>query len=171
MTLFNKTQPVASVKWVHYTEIQANDYNPNSVAPPEMKLLAVSILEDGWTQPIVTVWDAEHKKYIVVDGFHRYRTIKENKQVQILTDGFAPIVVLEKPIEERMLSTIRHNRARGKHSVSPMSSIVVKLSKSGMDDQEICQRLGMEMDEVLRLKQQSGLAAVFAKNEFSQAWE
>ncbi len=164
-----RTQPISKVIWVHYSKLCANDYNPNSVAPPEMELLALSILEDGWTQPIVCYHDND--LYIIVDGFHRFRTIKENKDVQNMTDGFAPIVIIDKPIAERMASTIRHNRARGKHSVKPMSDIVAELVHIGWQDDEIANKLGMDADEILRLKQKTGLPALFKNREYSRAWE
>jgi len=158
--------PCLNVKLVSSAQVVYNDYNPNSVAPSEMKLLIHSIQEDGVTQPIVTFYDDVADKYIVVDGAHRYKVLT---QVFKLTQ--IPIVVIEKNIKERMASTIRHNRARGEHTVDGMSNIVAELYILGWTDKEIGEHLGMEKDEVLRLKQNTGLAEVFANQEFSEAWE
>lgn len=158
--------PVAFVQWVPAELVYANDYNPNSVAPPEMALLEISIMSDGFTQPIVT-WKTE-KGYEVVDGFHRHKVGKK------LGMSHLPIVVLSTENtsrEERIAATIRHNRARGKHAISSMSDIVIELFRLGWNDEKIAKELGMEPDEVLRLKQVTGLASLFSSKEFSDAWE
>ena len=158
--------PVSSVKWVEIDKVKGNDYNPNAVAPPEMKLLELSIVSDGYTQPIV-VWDNEGV-YEVVDGFHRHLVGKK------LGFTHLPVVIvnperLDK--SDRIASTIRHNRARGKHAVNAMSDIVLELSKRNWSEKKIGKELGMEPDEVLRLKQIGGLSEMFADSEFSEAWE
>ena len=166
-------EPVDCVLWVPADQVDANDYNPNAVAPPEMKLLQHSIREDGYTQPIVAYKD-EDNHYEVVDGFHRNRVGKECADVRERVKGYLPIV----PINEgrtdktdRIAATIRHNRARGKHAVTAMSDIVLELSRRNWSDKKIGKELGMEPDEVLRLKQITGLAELFADREFSMAWE
>lgn len=156
--------PVLDVKMVDIEKVTANDYNPNSVAPPEMKLLKLSIEEDGYTQPIVTYFDGD--KYIIVDGFHRYRCAKEYFKLKEV-----PVVVINKNIDERMASTIRHNRARGTHSIKGMSDIVLSLTRGGWSDNEVAKHLGMDAEEVLRLKQITGLKEAFANHEFSKSWE
>ena len=164
--------PVDMIRWVPAVNVGANDYNPNSVAPPEMKLLEHSILNDGYTQPIVT-WDSEGQ-YEVIDGFHRSRVGKESKAVGITLLGYLPVVVANddrRDKGDRMAATIRHNRARGKHKVDSMSDIVVDLKKRNWSDEKIGRELGMDPDEVLRLCQISGLAEMFKDREFSEAWE
>lgn len=166
-----KAEPVDFVRWVPSHEVQANDYNPNSVAPPEMKLLEHSIKEDGYTQPIVS-WRRE-EAFEVVDGFHRNRVGKESKVVSKRVKGYLPLVVINSEREgkgDRIASTIRHNRARGKHKVDAMSEIVLDLKKRNWSDEKIGRELGMDPDEVLRLAQISGLAEMFSDREFSQAW-
>jgi ParB-like chromosome segregation protein Spo0J len=161
-----KNHPVSNVQWVESEKVRANDYNPNAVARPEMDLLKISIESDGFTQPIV-VW--EHDDYYeVVDGFHRHLVGKEIGMTHL------PVVVINterSDINDRVASTIRHNRARGKHQVGKMSDIVIALSKRNWNDKKIGRELGMEPDEVLRLKQIGGLAEMFADAEFSEAWE
>jgi ParB-like chromosome segregation protein Spo0J len=171
--LFEKSifkDPVTNVQWVKAERIEGNNYNPNKVAPPEMKLLELSIDFDGYTQPIVCYYDDEKEKYIVVDGFHRCRVGKESKSIREKIKGYLPIVVIDKPLDQRMASTIRHNRARGKHGVLPMSKVVADLSDSGWDDKRIAKELGMEPDEVLRLKQRTGIKGLFKDREFSKSW-
>jgi ParB-like chromosome segregation protein Spo0J len=168
-----KTHPVDNVIWVKSDCVHANDYNPNSVAPPEMKLLENSILSDGYTQPIVT-WKDSEKTLEVVDGFHRNRVGKESNKVAKTLHGYLPVVMINKGTEdknERMASTIRHNRARGKHKVESMSDIVIELARRNWSDSKIAENLGMDQDEVLRLKQINGLADVFSNAEFSMAWD
>ena len=158
--------------WVPAESVQANDYNPNVVAPPEMKLLERSIEADGYTQPIVTFSVNGHRE--VIDGFHRNRVGKESKAVSKRIRGYLPVTTINADRtgrENRIASTIRHNRARGRHQVDNMSEIVVELSRRNWNDEKIGAELGMEPDEVLRLKQISGLAEMFADHEFSEAWE
>jgi ParB-like chromosome segregation protein Spo0J len=166
------SEPVDCVQWVKNDAVQANDYNPNSVAPPEMELLRLSISADGYTQPIVS-WNRE-KVYEVVDGFHRHRVGKECDDVRQRVSGYLPLVVINSEREDkgdRMAATIRHNRARGKHRVDAMSEIVIDLKRRRWSDEKIGKELGMDPDEVLRLTQVSGLAELFADRDFSQAWE
>ena len=165
-------EPVECVQWVKSELVFANDYNPNSVAPPEMELLHTSIQEDGYTQPIV-VWQHDGM-YEVVDGFHRNRVGKEYADIRERIHGYLPVVVINNDREDkgdRIASTIRHNRARGKHKVEAMSDIVLDLKKRNWSDAKIAKELGMDADEVLRLAQIQGLAEMFADREFSQAWE
>lgn len=166
-------EPVDCVIWIDGKSVHANNYNPNSVAPPEMKLLEVSILEDGYTQPIVTFAE-ENGNREVVDGFHRNRVGKESKPVRKRVNGYLPVVTINTgrtDKADRMAATIRHNRARGKHRVDAMSEIVIDLKKRNWTDEKIANQLGMEPDEVLRLCQISGLAEAFKDRAFSQAWE
>lgn len=167
----NFKSPVYNVLAVPLNKVQANDYNPNKVAPPEMKLLELSIWEDGFTQPVVTYYDEEKGKYIVVDGFHRYSIAKSSKRIYERENGLLPVVVIEKEIGERMASTIRHNRARGSHSIDLMSNMVAELVEMGKSDSWIAKHLGMDVDELLRLKQITGLAALFKDREYSKSWE
>lgn len=160
------TFPVMNVKMIPIEKLVPNDYNPNAVAPPEMRLLKLSIEADGYTQPIVCYHNQEEDCFVIVDGFHRYRCAKEYFQIPEV-----PVVVIDKPLEERKASTIRHNRARGKHGIDPMVELVSDLYTQGWSDERIGTELGMDADEVLRLKQQKGLSALFANKEFSRAWE
>ena len=165
-------EPVSRVRWVKADKVFANDYNPNSVAPPEMELLHISIQEDGYTQPIVTYY--HDGIYEVVDGFHRNRVGKECNDIKERIHGFLPIVVINEGVSDkgqRIASTIRHNRARGKHQVDAMSNIVLDLRKRNWSNEKIAKKLGMDSDEVLRLSQITGLAEMFSDREFSQAWE
>ena len=167
-----REEPVDCVLWVPAETVEANDYNPNVVAPPEMRLLQHSIREDGYTQPVVTWADGEQRE--VVDGFHRCRIGRECKEIKRRTLGLLPVTTINADREarpDRISATIRHNRARGKHQVQAMSEIVVELSRRNWSDERIGRELGMEPDEVLRLKQISGLAELFADREFSEAWE
>lgn len=163
--------PVYGVKRVHETKIRANAYNPNAVAPPEMKLLELSIWEDGYTMPIVCYYIEEDDMYEIVDGYHRYTTLKRSQRIYDREEGYLPLVVIQKDISNRMASTIRHNRARGSHSVELMSNIVSDLVESGMGDAWIQKHIGMDKDELLRLKQITGIAALFSNEEFSEAWK
>lgn len=167
----NFKSPVYNVSRVHIDKVQANDYNPNKVAPPEMELLETSIWEDGYTQPVVTYYDSELDKYIVVDGFHRYTILKTSKRVYEREEGHLPVVVIDKHISDRMASTIRHNRARGSHNIDLMSNIVSELVEMGKGDAWICKHIGMSKDELLRLKQITGLASLFANTSFSMSEE
>lgn len=166
-----KHNPVDNVIWVNYNMVEANDYNPNAVAKQEMKLLYTSIKHDGYTQPIVTIWDEQKQKYVIIDGFHRYASMVYNKDLRELNNSQIPIVVLDKDINDRMASTIRHNRARGKHSVEGMSNIVLQMLKNGWGDAEICNELGLETEELVRLKYVTGFAKLYEDKKFSQAWE
>ncbi len=163
--------PVYNVKAIPLKKIRANDYNPNKVAPPEMKLLELSIWEDGFTQPIVCYYDKRRDEYIVVDGFHRYTILMTNDRIRDREQGMAPVVVIDKELGERMASTIRHNRARGSHNIDLMSNIVKELLEMGKSDAWICRNIGMSADEVLRLKQITGLASLFKDEEFSKSWQ
>jgi len=168
-----KNEPVDCVLWVKNETVTANEYNPNTVAPPEMKLLAKSIGEDGYTQPIVS-WLQESSIREVVDGFHRHRVGKEIAEIRARVHGYLPVVTINgnrTDLGDRMASTIRHNRARGKHRIEAMSDIVIELSRRNWSDERIASNLGMEPDEVLRLKQISGLAEMFADQDFSEAWD
>lgn len=165
-------QPIDRVRWVHFSEVQANDYNPNSVAMNEMRLLHTSISHDGYTQPVVTVWDPAIGKYVIVDGFHRFTTMRLNEDIQKSTlGGYLPIVVIDKPINDRMASTVRHNRARGKHSVKGMASMVFEMLEGGWDDAAICAELGMEAEELVRLKHVTGFSKLFENVDYRKAWE
>jgi ParB-like chromosome segregation protein Spo0J len=167
-----KTEPVDCVIWEKNNLVKANDYNPNEVAPPEMELLKLSILEDGYTQPIVTFKRESFRE--VVDGFHRNRVGKESKEVKDRVYNYLPIVSINKERSkkgDRIASTIRHNRARGKHKIDSMSNIVIELKKRNWSDKKISKHLGMDADEVLRLSQITGLAEMFLNKEFSEAWE
>lgn len=162
--------PVYNVQAVPIEKIQANAYNPNSVASPEMKLLYQSIKEDGYTMPIVCYHLPNIDKYEIVDGFHRYRTMLEHKDIYEREHGCLPVVTIDKDISNRMASTIRHNRARGSHSIELMTNIVAELVESGMSDAWILKNIGMDADELLRLKQLSGLQALFKDKDFSNSW-
>lgn len=167
-----KNEPVDCVLWVPAETVVANDYNPNQVAPPEMRLLELSISEDGYTQPIVT-WQVDGRRE-VVDGFHRNRVGKECKSVRQRVRGYLPVTTINNDRTDkgdRIAATIRHNRARGKHHVEGMSDIVLELKRRNWTDAKICKQLGMDPDEVLRLTQIQGLAEMFADQEFSEAWE
>ena len=168
-----KDEPVDCVQWIASDLVKANDYNPNAVAPPEMKLLEHSIIEDGYTQPIVT-WQNGTPTLEVIDGFHRNRVGKESKVVRKRVRGYLPVVIMNSTRTERndrIAATIRHNRARGKHQVDAMSDIVVELKRRNWSDDRICRELGMEQDEVLRLCQITGLAELFSNQEFSKSWD
>lgn len=167
-----KSEPVDCVLWVKSDLVTANDYNPNSVAPPEMKLLEHSITEDGYTQPIVS-WKRNEIRE-VVDGFHRHRVGKESLSVRERVHGYLPVVAINGERQDkgdRMAATIRHNRARGEHRVESMADIVVELKRRFWSDEKIANELGMEPDEVLRLTQVTGLAGLFADRSFSDAWQ
>lgn len=163
--------PVYNVRRVPIGKVTSNDYNPNSVAPPEMELLETSIWEDGYTQPVVTVHDTDKDEYVVVDGFHRYCILRDSKRILEREQGMLPVVVLDKDMHDRMASTIRHNRARGSHNIELMSTIVSELVEMGKGDHWICKHIGMSKDELLRLKQITGVAALFANQDFSDSWE
>lgn len=167
-----RAEPVDCVVWMPVERVTANDYNPNTVAPPEMELLTHSIREDGYTQPIVSWQRAD--AYEVVDGFHRNRVARENPEVRERLHGYLPLTVINEGRDDRgdrIAATIRHNRARGKHQVQAMSDIVVELKRRNWPDEKIGRELGMDPDEVLRLSQITGLAEMFVNEEFSQSWD
>lgn len=162
--------PVYNVIPVPVEKVRANAYNPNAVAPPEMALLEKSIWEDGYTQPCVCYHLPDEDVYEIVDGYHRYRILLTSKRIRERENGMLPVVVIDKDLSNRMASTIRHNRARGTHSIDLMVSIVQELVAAGMSDPWICKNIGMDVDELLRLKQISGLAALFKDHHFSREW-
>lgn len=162
--------PVYNVIAVPFEKIVPNTYNPNTVAPPEMKLLYDSIKEDGYTMPIVCYYVDFKDVYVIVDGFHRYRVMKEYPDIYEREGGMLPVSVIDKPLSDRMASTVRHNRARGSHDVDLMSNIIRELHDIGRSDAWISKHLGMDRDEILRLKQITGLAALFRDVEFGRAW-
>lgn len=166
----NLPHPTLGIQLVPVESVQGNDYNPNRVAPPEMQLLRLSIAKDGMTMPVVVADDAESGGHIVVDGFHRTRVVKETKTVRDSLGGYLPVVKLNKGIEDRITSTVRHNIARGSHQVELTAKLVTSLRKHNWSNERIGIELGMDPDEVLRLKQITGLAEAFADKEFSRAW-
>lgn len=162
--------PVDQVQWIPIDQVQANDYNPNSVAPNEMRLLHTSISHDGYTQPIVAIYDPEIRKYVIVDGFHRYTTCRVHADIQAMTKGHVPVVVIEKSINDRMASTVRHNRARGKHSQDGMASMVFAMLEEGWDDAAICNEIGVSAEELARLKYVTGFSKLFENAEYRKSW-
>lgn len=164
-------QPIDYVMWVPIEKVEPNGYNPNSVAPVEMELLYKSIKKDGYTQPVVTIYDKKKDKYVIVDGFHRYYVCKTKKDIFDRNMGMLPIVVIDKNISERMAATVRHNRARGEHSIDGMSNLVFKMLDEGMSDADVCNELGMEPEELLKLKHLTGFSKLFANTEYKMAWE
>jgi len=164
-------QPIDYVMWVPIEKVEPNGYNPNSVAPVEMELLYKSIKKDGYTQPVVTIYDKKKDKYVIVDGFHRYYVCKTKKDIYDRNMGMLPIVVIDKNISERMAATVRHNRARGEHSIDGMSNLVFKMLDEGMSDADVCNELGMEPEELLKLKHLTGFSKLFANTEYKMAWE
>lgn len=173
MTMENENfkSPAYNVIAVPIDRIVPNSYNPNAVAPPEMKLLYQSIKEDGYTMPIVCYYVKSKDLYVIVDGFHRYRVMKEYPDIYEREKGMLPVSVIDKPLSYRMASTIRHNRARGSHDVDLMSNIIKELHEIGRSDAWISKHLGMDRDEILRLKQITGLTALFKDIDFGQAWQ
>ena len=167
----NSHNPVDRVRWVPITKVEANDYNPNSVAKNEMRLLYTSISHDGYTQPVVTIYDPERDRYVIVDGFHRYTTMRLNADLREKNGGLLPVVVLDKPINDRMASTVRHNRARGKHSVAGMASMVFKMLENGWTDEAICAEIGVTVDELVRLKHVTGFSKLFENADYRRSWE
>lgn len=169
-------EPVDCVLWVKAETVAGNDYNPNTVAPPEMRLLERSIRADGYTQPIVTFSDPREdgREHTVIDGFHRNRVGKESREVRERLYGYLPITAIKShrhDLKDRMAATIRHNRARGVHGVLPMTDIVADLIRAGWTDAEVAKELGMDADEVLRFKQVSGLPELFKGHQYSNSWE
>jgi len=163
--------PVYNILKIPVEKTQANTYNPNHVAPPEMKLLYDSIKEDGYTMPIVCYYLKDIDKYEIVDGYHRYSVMITHKDIYDREKGCLPVAVIDKDASNRIASTIRHNRARGSHDIDLMCNIVAELKEAGMSDAWILKHLGMDTDELLRLKQISGLASLFTNEEFSKSWE
>jgi ParB-like chromosome segregation protein Spo0J len=175
-TLFEKEiptfrSPVYNVQAIPLEKLRANSYNPNSVAPPEMKLLEKSIWEDGFTMPVVCYYLPDEDIYEIVDGYHRYTVMQTSRKIRERERGLIPVVVIDKDLSNRIASTIRHNRARGSHDVDLMSNIVSELVQSGMSDAWIMRNIGMDADELLRLKQITGLAALFRDKDFTRAWD
>lgn len=166
-----KENPVDKVIWVPKEMVVANNYNPNHVAAKEMRLLYVSVKEDGYTQPIVTIWDEKIGKYVIIDGFHRNLVIRQYADINNRCGGMLPIVVLEKDIDQRMASTVRHNRARGSHSVDGMVNIVFSMMRDGKSEREICEKLGMEAKEFTKMKYITGFAKIFKNYEYSACVE
>ncbi|EGO5074392.1 ParB-like nuclease domain-containing protein [Enterococcus faecalis] len=169
--LNNYLSPVYNVKRVPINKIQANDYNPNTIAPTELKLLEQSIFADGYTMPIVCYYFEEKDCYEIVDGYHRFLVMKNSDKIAKREEYHLPVVVIDKPVSDRIASTIRHNRARGTHSIDAMVEIVRNLTEAGLSDEWIIKNIGMDKNELLRLKQISGLAILFKEREFTQAWE
>jgi len=165
------SNPVDKVLYVSMEQVEPNDYNPNKVAHKELALLYTSIEKDGYTQPIVTIWDPDRGKYIIVDGFHRYFVMQRYSDIYERNEGLLPIVVIESDINDRMASTVRHNRARGKHSIDGMSSMVFQMLENEWKDEDICNELGLEAEELLRLKHITGFSKLFEDVEYKRAWE
>lgn len=165
-----KDQPIYKVEWIPIEKVHANDYNPNSVATPEMKLLYISVKKDGYTQPCVTIYDDKKDRYVIVDGFHRYSIMRRYKDIYASCEGKLPCVVLHgKTMNDLMASTVRHNRARGKHSVAGMSNIVMEMLINGASDMQVCNELGLEAEELVRLKYITGYAKLYENSEYSRA--
>jgi AraC-like DNA-binding protein len=152
-------------------KVRANSWNPNKVASVELNLLYISVKADGYTQPIVTYRDEENDRWIVVDGFHRWRTLLENPDIRASTGGLAPVVEIQRPLNDLMASTVRHNRARGKHTVGNMANLVFGMLEGGWDDAQVCRELGMSADELIRLKHVTGFSKLFENVEYRRAWE
>jgi len=171
LEIIKRNNPVATVQWIPLEKVHANDYNPNSVATNEMRLLHTSISHDGYTQPVVVIYDKEQDLYIIVDGFHRYTTMRLNKDISEKNFNHLPCVVLDKDINDRMASTIRHNRARGKHSINGMSNMVFQMLENGWSDEAIIQEIGVSADELLRLKHVTGFSKLFENVEYRKAWQ
>lgn len=167
--VLTSSMPVGQVRWVHVSQVQANDYNPNAVAGPEMTLLHTSITQDGYTQPIVTIFDEELGKFVVVDGYHRYTVMRRYADVYEKTGGYLPVVVIDKPISDRIASTVRHNRARGKHSVQGMGNLVFQMLANGETDETICEKIGVDVEELVRLKHVTGYSALYRDREYGKA--
>lgn len=161
------SDPVGLVQWIHVDRVHPNTWNPNSVAHTEMELLHTSIDEDGYTQPVVTMYDEESDRYTIVDGYHRYTTMVRYADIWEKTQGYLPVVVIDKPIEDRIASTVRHNRARGEHSVDGMGNLVMQMLNEGVTDAEICRKLGLGAEELARLKHITGFSKLFANANYS----
>lgn len=169
--VFTHVMPVGRVQWIHASQVQANDYNPNSVAHQEMKLLHTSIASDGYTQPVVAIFDPEaaggEGRNIIVDGYHRYTVMRKYSDIADMTAGYLPVVILDKSPADRIASTVRHNRARGKHSVAGMGNLVFQMLAEGESDEDICNKLGLEAEELSRLKHITGYSKLYADAEYS----
>lgn len=163
-------EPVDRVRWIPIEKVEPNDYNPNKVAPIELQLLLKSIDHDGYTQPVVVIHDADRDVYVIVDGFHRYYVMASNEELRERCHGLLPCAVIEKDVNERMAATIRHNRARGKHSIQGMANMVFQMLSNGMGDADICNELGLEPEELLKLKHITGFAKLYADAQYSRAW-
>jgi hypothetical protein len=159
------------VEWVPIEQVEPNDYNPNSVAGKEMSLLYLSIKSDGYTQPVVTIYDPVKKKFIIVDGFHRYFISKMKADIRDWTNGLLPIVVIDKDPNERMAATVRHNRARGEHSIAGMGNLVFSMLSNGATDSEVCNRIGLEPEELLKLKHVTGFSKLFEGVKYRKSWQ
>lgn len=167
--VFEGPMPVGRVQWIHIDNVRSNDYNPNAVAQQEMRLLHTSISEDGYTQPVVAIEDDEKPgTFVIVDGYHRYTTMRKYQDIFDSTGGYLPVVVIDKPIADRIASTVRHNRARGKHSVQGMGSLVFQMLTAGEDDATICNKIGLEPEELARLKHITGYSKLYKDVEFSK---
>ena len=164
-----RKQAVDNVIRVPIEKVYANDYNPNAVAKQEMKLLYISIKHDGYTMPVVTIYDKDNDRYVIVDGFHRYSVMKMYKDIYEENDGLLPIVVISEDINDRMASTVRHNRARGKHSIDGMGNIVTSMLNNGWSDNRIMYELGLEKEELIRLKHITGYSKFFENSEYNHA--
>jgi ParB-like chromosome segregation protein Spo0J len=162
--------PVGLVQYVPIEKVFANDYNPNMVARNEMNLLYTSIKHDGYTQPVVTVYEPETDRYVIIDGFHRYSIMRNNKDILEQNNGLLPVVVLKKTMSERMASTIRHNRARGKHHIAGMGNLVFNMLREGVSDEKICHEIGMEPTELVKIKHITGFSKLFEGTTFKPAW-
>lgn len=162
--------PVGGVQWIHIDNVRANDYNPNAVAQQEMKLLHTSISSDGYTQPVVAIEDEEKPgTYVIVDGYHRYTTMRKFADIYDATGGYLPVVVIDKPIADRIASTVRHNRARGKHSIQGMGSLVFQMLQAGESDEEICNKMGLEAEELAKLKHITGYSKLYRDVKYKPA--
>lgn len=157
--------PVGRLQWIHVDKIHANDYNPNAVPAEEMRLLHTSIANDGYTMPIVTIRDEENDRWVIVDGFHRYTTMRKFQDIYDSTGGYLPVSVIEKSLADRIASTVRHNRARGKHSVAGMGSLVFQMLEQGENDETICAKVGLDAEELSRLKHITGYSKLYANRE------
>lgn len=165
-----KKHPVGAIRWVPSEQVRANNWNPNSTATNEMRLLHTSISADGFTQPVVTIYEPETAEYMVVDGFHRWTVLRTQSDIYDSTGGLMPVVVIDTNKAGLMASTIRHNRARGKHSVMGMSNLVFQMLQEGRSDVEVCNEIGLEPEELLRLKHITGFSKLLANHEYNQAW-
>lgn len=159
--VLTEEMPVARVQLIHISRVQANDYNPNAVAADEMRLLHTSISSDGYTMPIVAIWDETIDKAVIVDGFHRYTTMRMFQDIADRNGGYLPVSIIEKSIEDRIASTVRHNRARGKHSVAGMGTLVFQMLEQGEDDATVCAKLGLDAEELMRLKHVTGYSKLY----------